>query len=105
MARGAGGGGARRPEADGACPRWLPRRCLLGGRAASVLLDVEALVGAVTGAKTPATRGGAAATTLCAITELGTGVLFNAATDAVTSARIRYIAQPGVAGHCVNAAG
>lgn len=69
---------------------------LLGGRAAAVLIEVEALVGTVTGLKVPANRAGAAATTRCAITELGTGVLFNAATDEVTSARIRYIAQPGV---------
>lgn len=68
----------------------------LGGRAAQVLLDVEALTGAVTGAKTPALRGGAAATTFAAITEDGLGVLFNAATDAVLTCRVRYIAQPGV---------
>ncbi len=69
---------------------------LLGGRAAALLISAEALVGAVTGLKTSAVRATSPATTLAAITELGTGVLFNAATDAVTSARIRYIAQPGV---------
>lgn len=68
----------------------------LGGRAASVLLDIEALTGAVTGAKTPALRGGAAATLFAAITEDGLGVLFNAGTDAVLTCRVRYIAQPGV---------
>ncbi len=68
----------------------------LGNRAASVLIQAEAITGAVTGAKTPAPRGGAAATTLCALTEDGLGVLFNAATDAVLTCRIRYIAQPGV---------
>lgn len=68
----------------------------LGGRAAAVLISAEALTGSVTGAKTPAPRGGAAATTLCALTDDGLGVLFNAATDAVLTARIRYIAQPGV---------
>ncbi len=68
----------------------------LGGRAGAVLISAEALTGAVTGAKTPAPRGGAAATTLCAITDDGLGVLFNAATDAVLTCRVRYIAQPGV---------
>ena len=69
----------------------------LGGRAASVLLDVEALTGAVAGPKTPALRATAApATTLAALTEDGLGVLFNAATDAVLTCRVRYIAQPGV---------
>jgi hypothetical protein len=68
----------------------------LGGRAAAVLLDVEALTGAVTGAVTPAVRATSPATTLAAITEDGLGVLFNAATDAVLTCRVRYIAQPGV---------
>lgn len=70
----------------------------LSGRAAAVLISVEALTGAVTGAKTPANRSTAPATTLAAITEDGLGVLFNAATDAVLTCRVRYIAQPGVGG-------
>lgn len=68
----------------------------LAGRAAAVIISAEALTGTVAGAKTPAPRGGAAATTLCALTDDGLGVLFNAGTDAVLTARVRYIAQPGV---------
>ena len=68
----------------------------LGDRAAAVLISVEALTGSVTGAKTPGIRSSSPATTLAAITEDGLGVLFNAATDAVLTCRIRYIAQPGV---------
>ncbi len=68
----------------------------LGGRAAAVIISAEVLTGAVTGLKTPAVRSSAPATTLCALTEAGTGVLFNAATDAALTCRVRYVAQPGV---------
>jgi len=68
---------------------------LLGGRAAAVILEVESLAGTVAGNFTVAARGTTPATTEAAIQDDPTGVEF-AAADVVTSARIRYVAQPGV---------
>lgn len=67
-----------------------------GSRRILCALEAEALAGAVIGVKTLDDRATAAPATLhAAQNKLGTGILFNAATDAVTSARIKYIATPG----------
>lgn len=59
-------------------------------------LEAEALAGTVIGVKTLDDRATAAPATLhAAQNKLGTGILFNAATDVVLSARIKYIATPG----------
>lgn len=68
---------------------------LLQSRAARQLLEVEALTGTVAGPKGVLARGAAATTTNCALNVAATGVAFFAA-DAVTSARVKYIATPGV---------
>lgn len=70
---------------------------LLGGRAAQLLLEAEALAGTVTGAKTIDARNTTTpATTHATLLANGTQVRFNASTDGVTQARVRYIALPGV---------
>lgn len=67
-----------------------------GSRRILVALYAEALVGTVTGVKILDDRATAAPATLhAAQNKLGTGILFNAATDVVTSAKIRYVATPG----------
>lgn len=68
---------------------------LLQSRAARILLSAEALTGTSVGAKTVDFRGAAAAAGEAALNAAGTGVVF-AVADAVTSARVRYIATPGV---------
>ena len=68
---------------------------LLSSRAAVVLLEIEALAGTSVGAKTPVARGTTPSAGQAAINDAGTGVVF-AAADAVTSARIKYVATPGV---------
>ncbi len=72
-------------------------------RAALLLLEATALAGTLSGAKTVDFRGAAIATTEAGINLLGTGVVF-ATADAVTSARIKYVATPGV-GQAKNALG
>lgn len=67
---------------------------LLNGRAAAVLLEVTSLAGTLTGALTPTTRGATPTTGLAAIQDDPHAIEF-AAADAVTSATVRYIAQPG----------
>lgn len=67
-----------------------------GDRRILVALRAEALAGAVTGVKTLNDRATAAPATLnAAQNKLGTGILFNAATDQVTQAKIKYVATPG----------
>lgn len=67
-----------------------------GSRRILCALEAEALAGSVTGVKILDDRATAAPATLhAAQNKLGTGILFNVATDAVTSARIKYIATPG----------
>lgn len=65
----------------------------LGSRKAAILLEAEALVGTSTGAKTVAVRGSTPGAGAAAVTDTGT-VEF-AGADAVTSARIKYVAFPG----------
>lgn len=67
----------------------------LGGRAVQKLLEAESLAGTLTGVLTPIARGGTVATGQAASSLSGTGVNFFAA-NAVTKARIKYIAVPGV---------
>lgn len=67
---------------------------LLGSRSAQVILEVEALAGTATGVFTPVARGTTPVTTQAAINDDPTLIDF-AAADAVTSARVKYIAQPG----------
>ena len=67
---------------------------LLQGRRAAVLLRAEALTGGAVGVEAIVLRGATPGAGEAAVTLLGTGVEF-AAADAVTSARVRYIAQPG----------
>jgi hypothetical protein len=67
-----------------------------GSRRILCLLAGEALAGTVTGVKVVDDRATASpATGHVAANKLGTGALFNNGTDAVTSARIKYIATPG----------
>jgi hypothetical protein len=67
----------------------------LGSRAVALLLEAEALTGGSAGAKTIVARGTAAPSAgQAALLSLPTSVRF-AAADAVTSARIKYIAAPG----------
>jgi hypothetical protein len=68
---------------------------LLQGRAARILLSADALVGTTLGPKAIQLRAGAVAAAQASLNAAGTGVTF-AGADAVTSARIRYIATPGV---------
>jgi hypothetical protein len=68
---------------------------LLGGRGAAVLLEVEALAGGAPGPKTIADRGTTPAAGNAAIQDVPTGIEF-AGADAITQARVRYIAQPGL---------
>ena len=68
---------------------------LLGNRAASVILEVEALAGTAAGPKTVALRGSTPGAGASAIAEDPTLIEF-AAADAITQARVRYVAQPGV---------
>lgn len=67
-----------------------------GGRRVQLVLEAEALAGSVTGVKTINDRAASPATTTANANLLGTGVQFNNGTDAVTRARIKYIAMPGV---------
>lgn len=67
---------------------------LVGEKRAVVLVEVEATAGTAVGAKTIVARGTAPAAGEAAINDLGQ-VAFNAA-DAVTQARVKYIATPGV---------
>lgn len=67
-----------------------------GSRRILVALEAEATQGTVTGTKILDDRATASPATLhAAQNKLGTGILFNAATDVVTMARIKYIATPG----------
>lgn len=68
---------------------------LLQGRAASIILEVESLVGGATGVFTAVDRGTTPVAGEAAIQDVPTAIEF-AAADAVTRARVRYIAQPGV---------
>lgn len=68
---------------------------LLQSKAARVLLSAVALAGSSVGAKTVDYRAAAAAAGEAAINAAGTGIVF-AGADAVTSARVRYIATPGI---------
>lgn len=59
-------------------------------------LSAEAITGTVIGVKTVDDRATAApATGHAALNKLGTGVLFNNGTDAVLTAKVKYIATPG----------
>lgn len=66
-----------------------------GARGLSLLLEAEAKTGSVTGSKTIDFRAASITTGEAGINLLGTGVTF-ASADAVTLARIKYIATPGV---------
>ncbi len=68
---------------------------LLGQRAAGVIVSVESLAGAATGVFGVAPRGGTPAAGFAVIQDDPEIIEF-AGADAVTSARVRYIAQPGV---------
>lgn len=68
---------------------------LLAGNGAAVLLEVEALAGGATGVFAPVPRGTTPGAGEAAIADDPTLVEF-AAADAVTRARIRYVAQPGM---------
>jgi hypothetical protein len=59
------------------------------------VLEAEAIDGSVEGVKTVVDRAASPATTQAALNLLGTGVQFNNGTDAVTIARVKYIATPG----------
>lgn len=65
------------------------------GRNAVLLLEAEALAGTLPGDKVVDLRGASIATTEAGLNFAGTGVVF-ATADAVTSARIKYVATPGV---------
>ncbi len=64
-------------------------------RGAVILLEAEALTGTSVGVKTVDFRGAAIAAGEAGINVLGTGITF-ATADAVTRARIKYVATPGV---------
>lgn len=67
-----------------------------GSRKIACVLEAEAITATVTGVKIVDDRATAAPATLHAALNLtGAGVLFNNATDAVLTARVKYIAQPG----------
>jgi hypothetical protein len=68
---------------------------LLGGRGAQIILAVESLAGGATGVFGVAARGSTPGAGNAAIQDVSTGVEF-AAADAVTRARVRYIATPGL---------
>ena len=64
-------------------------------RRALCVLEAEALTATIAGVKTVDDRATAPATLHAALNLLGTGCLFNNATDVVTKARVKYIATPG----------
>ena len=68
---------------------------LQGLRGAAMIISVEATAGTATGAKTVAGRGTTPGAGAAAIADDPTLIEF-AAADAVTQARVRYIAQPGI---------
>jgi hypothetical protein len=72
---------------------------LLNSRRGCILLSATALTGTTVGAETVILRGGTVATTQACLTDGGTTVAFYAS-DAVTSARVKYIEHPalGVSG-------
>lgn len=70
---------------------------LLMSRKGVILREVEALVGSSTGVKTVVARGSSPSAGEAALGNTGATVAFNAS-DAVTSARVKYIALPGVGG-------
>jgi hypothetical protein len=67
---------------------------LLANRRAKRVLEVTRLVGTDIGVATVVGRGATPADNQAAANAAGTAIVFNAA-DAVTSARVKYIAQPG----------
>lgn len=69
---------------------------LLGSRKAFQLLFANVIAGVATGVKGQNLRGAAASSGFAALSLVGTTVAFNAADVVTGSARIRYIAQPGV---------
>lgn len=64
-------------------------------RSGKLLLEVTALTGGSVGAKTPVDRATTPTAGNAALNLLGTGVVF-AGADAITRARVKYIATPGV---------
>ncbi len=67
-----------------------------GSRRMLCVLAAEAITGTVVGVKVVDDRATAApATGHAALNKLGSGVLFNNATDAVLTAKVKYIATPG----------
>ncbi len=67
-----------------------------GSRKALCVLRAEAITGTVVGVKVVDDRATASpATGHAALNKLGSGVLFNNGTDAVLTAKVKYIATPG----------
>lgn len=69
---------------------------LNAGRAASVLIEAVVLTGVVAGAVGINARGTATTTAKAAINDAGTGIVFHANQVVAGTARVKYIATPGV---------
>lgn len=69
---------------------------LLGSRRGAVLLSAEVVTGVIPGAKTVDFRGAAIAAGEVGLALSGLTVTFNAADVVAGTARVRYVAQPGV---------